>query len=174
MPGRFELLQPSLLHRIPLLLDVAHNQPAIRALVESVATTYAGAKMVVILGANRDKDIAAVIREILGLGSRLAALVAVASSHPKATPAAELAEMGRAAEGEARPAWLVAGSMLEGLQLAAEALGAEGCPASGQLVLCCGSVFVAAEMREALARAEPALLAEDDWAHEEPEPPLVM
>jgi len=29
-------------------------------------------------------------------------------------------------------------------------------------------------MREALARDEPALFAKDDWALQEPEPPLVM
>jgi dihydrofolate synthase/folylpolyglutamate synthase len=171
-PARFELLQPSLLRGIPLLLDVAHNQPAIRALVQSVADAFDGAKLVVILGANRDKDLAAIIRETLAIGSRLAAIVAVESSHPKSTPAADVAQIGRAAAGEAKPPWLVASSMLDALGLAVEALGAEGHSAS--LVVCCGSVFVAAEMRQALARAEPALLGKDDWAHEDPEPQLVM
>ena len=42
-------------------------------------------------------------------------------------------------------------------------------------VLCFGSVFVAAAMREALAKIEPALFQEDDWVFEgAKEPPLVM
>jgi dihydrofolate synthase/folylpolyglutamate synthase len=173
-PARLELLHPSHLNGTPLLLDVAHNQPAIRALVQSVADAYSSARVVVVLGANKDKDLAAVVRELGALGSRLVSSVAVASSHPKATPAAEVAKIGRGGGGAARSPWLVAGSMLEGLDLAGEALGAGEDQASSQLVLCCGSVFVAAEMREALARAEPTLFSRDDWAHEEPEPPLVM
>ena len=61
-PARFEELQPSALGGGRLLLDVAHNEPAIRALVESVCDAYADAKVVVILGANRDKDLAAIVR----------------------------------------------------------------------------------------------------------------
>ena len=43
------------------------------------------------------------------------------------------------------------------------------------LVLCCGSVFVAADMRAALAEAEAALFPETDWVFEHKgEPHLLM
>jgi len=69
-----------------------------------------------------------------GLGARLAGFVAVASSHPKATPASEVATMGNGAAGDDAPAWGVAQSMPEALGLAAAALGEQAVPASRQLV----------------------------------------
>ena len=48
-------------------------------------------------------------------------------------------------------------------------------PAGRSLVVCCGSVFVAADMRAEVARAEPALFPPTDWVFEEGgEPPLLM
>ena len=42
-------------------------------------------------------------------------------------------------------------------------------------MLCCGSVFVAADMREALAQQEPRLFGGADWVFEGGnEPPLLM
>ena len=43
------------------------------------------------------------------------------------------------------------------------------------LVVCCGSVFVAAEMRETLATLRPSHFAPDDWVFERAaEPALLM
>ena len=174
-PARFEVVEPSSLKGRRLLLDVAHNQPAIRALVSSVLSTYPAATFSVILGANKDKDLTAILQEMGELGQRLLGFVAIASSHPKSTPAVKVAELGRscASACDLQTTWLVAESMLHALELATS-LFASGQAYSNELVLCCGSVFVAAEMREALARAEPALFAASDWVFQDSEPPLVM
>ena len=79
------------------------------------------------------------------------------------------------------PAWTAAATMEEALTQAAAALrqaaAAADPPPQKQMgtVLCFGSVFVAAAMREALAKLEPALFDDDDWVFEgAKEPPLVM
>ena len=116
--------------------------------------------------------------------------VAVQSSHPKAVPPATILDAalaaaaaegagelradgagGGAASVEEQVAWCAAESMVEALALAAAPLQEQ----PGAVVLCCGSVFVAADMRAALAREEPALFAQADWVFEESgEPPLLM
>ena len=59
--------------------------------------------------------------------------------------------------------------MLEALQLAAAALphknGEEHMESGSGVILCCGSSYVAADMREALATVEPMLFARSDWVH---------
>ena len=61
--------------------------------------------------------------------------------------------------------------MAEALELAATPLQGE----AGAVVVCCGSVFVAADMRAEVARADPALFPPTDWVFEEGgEPPLLM
>ena len=68
--------------------------------------------------------------------------------------------------------WVSSSSMLEALEAAARALGTH---ANGGTVLCCGSVFVVADMRAALAKQQPRLFRPDDWAFDEAgEPPLLM
>ena len=88
-----------------------------------------------------------------------------------------LAEVGAAVEAtvlgaESLDRWVAAASMLEALEAAARALVTH---ANGGTVLCCGSVFVVADMRAALARQQPRLFRLDDWAFDEAgEPPLLM
>ena len=88
-----------------------------------------------------------------------------------------LTEVGAAVEAkvlgaESLDQWVSASSMLEALEAAARALGTH---ANGGTVLCCGSVFVVADMRAALAKQQPSLFRPDDWAFDEAgEPPLLM
>ena len=172
-----------------LLLDVAHNEPAVAALLASVSAAFPAARLAVIYGANGDKDVRAMVRLIARL-PRLAQAVAVQSSHPKAVPSADVVAAAReaaaaaAAAAAASPppphapaaateqvAWCAAASMAEALELAAAPLRGE----AGAVVVCCGSVFVAADMRAEVARAEPALFPPTDWVFEEGgEPPLLM
>ena len=169
-----------------LLLDVAHNEPAVAALLASVSAAFPAARLAVIYGANGDKDVRAMVRLIAQL-PRLAQAVAVQSSHPKAVPSADVVAAAReaAAAAAASPpppphapaaateqvAWCAAASMAEALELAAAPLQGE----AGAVVVCCGSVFVAADMRAEVARAEPALFPPTDWVFEEGgEPPLLM
>jgi len=114
---------------------------------------------------------------------RIALGIAVQSSHPKAVPPARLLEAALEVAAEPLPrahaaaappeqvAWCAAASMAEALELAAAPLQGE----TGAVVVCCGSVFVAADMRAEVARAEPALFAPTDWVFEEGgKPPLLM
>ena len=160
-----------------LLLDVAHNEPAVAALLASVSAAFPAARLAVIYGANGDKDVAAMVRLIAQL-PRLAQAVAVQSSHPKAVPPGEVVAAAREAAAAApaaaateQVAWCAAASMAEALELAAAPLQGE----AGAVVVCCGSVFVAADMRAEVARADPALFQPTDWVFEEGgEPPLLM
>ena len=158
-----------------MLLDVAHNVPAVTALADAVKKSFPGHPTALIFGANRDKDTSGMARALLAtLGSQLRAAVAVAALHPKATPVDMITQITHSWCGEARAKsdggigfglyWSTAHSMGEALALALAAL-----PIGGRrpLVLCCGSLFVAAEMREHLATQNPALFARTDWVFEE-------
>lgn len=197
-PARFETFRPApLLGSQRLVLDVAHNEPAVEALLASVAAKWPTAPLVVIFGANSDKDVRAIVRHISRQPGLLSA-IAVRSKHPKATPTGKIllevaaaaaspppqvgsvphvksapaaAQEVTAAAPAAESPWREAPTMLEALHLAAAALGG----ADDGVVLCCGSVFVAADMRGALAKEHPALFRADDWAFEEcNEPALLM
>ena len=66
--------------------------------------------------------------------------------------------------------------MADALRRAIAALDAHGqaAPRTG-LIVCCGSVFVAADMREALAKLKPTLFATGVWVFEAAsEPALLM
>ncbi len=118
-PCRFEAFTLPMLHGGHLILDVAHNEPAVSALVSSIDRLYPSRRVALILGANRDKDVSKILREWDGLGGgRLCARIAVASSHPKAIPAAEIVDM-EATQGVATP-WRAAASMRDALQAAAD------------------------------------------------------
>ena len=186
---------PSRPPRTLQLLDVAHNEPAIGALLPTVISSWPDARLVVVFGANSDKDTATILR-MLGALPRVLLAVAVRSSHPKALTtddvvresaacAAEAAE----SDAHASPApWRAASSMIQALEIAAGALdeddkagaggggGGEGGEGRQAVVLCTGSVFVVADMREALAAAEPSLFADNDWVFEggSREPALLM
>ena len=176
-PCRFEVLRPSTLlpSGAPLVLDVAHNEPAVEALVRSAAAAWRDAPCVVIFGANFDKDVAKCVR-LLCAHPRLVGAVAVQSSHPKAVPTDQILREAAGASASAPPpagkaatvAWQAAASMAEAVERAAAILRAAprgpplGAGASG-VVLCCGSVFVAADMREALAERQPDVFASGDW-----------
>lgn len=184
LPARFEALRPHALADRLLLLDVAHNEPSVAALTASVVAEYGReARVVVIFGANRDKDVPAVLAALgTGLGPTLRAGIAVSSSHPKSLEPSAIVDAAAAAAmagcGGARVEWAAAETMHQALDLAMAACaraGAGDCVITDDVVLCCGSVFVAASMREAIARAEPELFPPADWVHDAAdEPPLVM
>ena len=179
-PARFEILRPAPMQPSQaLVIDVAHNEPAVAALLASVAAKWPDAPLVVIFGANFDKDVSAIV-SLLCAQPKLCRGIAVQSSHPKAVPATQILDAcaGQGSASEAQGAlehagWEVALSMREALQQATAALAGD----HGQdgRVLCCGSVFVAADMRAMLAREQPQLFATDDWVFDEAgEPALLM
>ena len=179
-PARFESLRPAALGGAELVVDVAHNEPAVGALLSAAAALLpAAAPRVLIFGANSDKDVAKMLA-MVSATPHLVGAVAVCSGHPKAMKAEEISTLANGGGGGG-PAWTAAATMEEALTQAAAALrqaaDAADPPPQKQMgtVLCFGSVFVAAAMREALAKLEPALFQEDDWVFEgAKEPPLVM
>lgn len=175
-PARFEVLTPTpLLEAQRLVLDVGHNEPAVEALLRSVGAAFPGQPLVVVFGANFDKDVRKIVA-LVGATPTLCGAVAVQSSHPKAVPTSQiLAEVASVAQDQtpATPTvWGEALSMLAALGQAGSLLAAAG---GAGTVLCCGSVFVVADMRAALAAQQPKLFRKDDWAFDEAgEPPLLM
>jgi dihydrofolate synthase/folylpolyglutamate synthase len=131
-PARLEWL------RVPggtdWLLDAAHNPAGARALAEYVAATLAPLPMVI--GVMRDKDVAAIVRELAPAVSRF---VATAVRSPRALPARDLAATIRATLPHAP---------CEACEDAAAALDAVSQPGGRAVVA--GSIFLVGPVRTAL------------------------
>lgn len=130
-PGRFEILSMS----PPLIVDSAHNRDSALKLHRTIEE-YLGDKPVIILfGASEDKDIRGMFQELLP-GVRK--LIATQSVHPRALDAHLLAEM--ASE------FGVKSQVVLPLEAALETALQEA--DSEAAVLACGSIFIAAAVRE--------------------------
>jgi dihydrofolate synthase/folylpolyglutamate synthase len=64
-PGRLEVREGT----PPILLDGAHNEGALRALVEYLREEYAGRKISVVLGMMKEKDVSAALKILSPLGA---------------------------------------------------------------------------------------------------------
>ena len=171
-----------------VLVDGAHNPPAVNALVRALPALVTG-KIHLVFGALQDKDAAAMLRELLPL---CASMHFCAPDSPRALrpevlaafylDAVNPAGQVRAApvnsggdvrpdavnpaggvrafpvnpDGEVRALAAEAGEEVRAFtyQTAAEALAAARLAAGQSTVLCCGSLYLAAELR-ALLRGEP-------------------
>ena len=133
-PARLE----SVAHRPLVLLDGAHNPHAARALAHALPQVVGGRPVQLVFAAMGDKDHAAMLRELLPLAAGVH-LCAVDS--PRAAAPAELAAAARALGAQG---YGVHSSVREALQAARFAAGVDGC------VLCCGSLYLAAEVEAAL------------------------
>ena len=88
-PGRLQTAA-----RDPLvLLDGAHNQESASALASALRQLYPGARFVLVVAVFRDKDAATILAPLLPLAARV---IATATDHPRALPAADLASRIRA------------------------------------------------------------------------------
>ena len=146
-PGRMEVLR-----RTPLLLvDCAHNPYSAGLLADSLRTWFPGMAWTLVFGASRDKDIAGMLRRLLPLCDHV---VVTKSYHPRAEEPAALAEM-CVALGYA-DVQIVSESQAA-LALASSLAGADGG------VVAAGSVFIAADVREAWAAQEGVMLPWGDW-----------
>ena len=139
-PCRMELLG-----RDPLVIaDGAHNDYSVDKLLESLPRYFHYDRLLVIAGFSRDKNVDAMVDSLAP-----AADVAIAAQarHPRALAAAELAgmfeERGAAAAAASTPR-----DALEQARAAAR---------SSDLILATGSLFLAAEIREAALGIEPEI-----------------
>ena len=135
-PGRFEQLSAW-----PLVIaDGAHTPDAVACLRETLAEHYPGRRVLCILGTNKDKDIGLLLDDLL---PAIDMLIAAKSRHPRALDPSEVTEAVRG-----RVPVIQAQSVEQAVSIGLDAMGADD-------VLCAtGSLFVAAEAREAFGLAD--------------------
>jgi dihydrofolate synthase/folylpolyglutamate synthase len=134
-PARMEVLS-----RAPLVVaDCAHNTYSAQVLRAALEEWFPSTRWVVIFGASGDKDIPGMLRTLLPITEYL---IVTRSEHPRAASPVELADIAASLGRGAEVAVSVARALQRGL--------ADMEPGSGLLIT--GSVFVAAEGREAWAR----------------------
>lgn len=168
-PGRFEMLPATDAAPFPLLVDCAHNVDSVTLLLETLAQFHPGQPVTFLFGANRDKELAPEMALLLGYTPRI---VLVQSQHPKATPLAELAAQFAqivSRRADAADVQVVAAPSMPEAIAAANAL-----TPPGGLLVGSGSVFVAAELREAWNTIHPGVFPPDDWVHAAADEPVLV
>lgn len=140
-PGRLEVLS----RRPTIVADGAHNVYSMAALLSALPRYFDYRRLVLIAGFSRDKSVAGMVELLAGAQP---AVIATRSRHPRSLPPGEIAALfrnngvGETAEGD---------TVAAALEWAREIAGPE------DLILATGSLFVAAELREALLGIEPEL-----------------
>lgn len=140
-PCRLEVLE-----RDPLVVaDGAHNVYSMKTMLDSLRMFFDFRNLIVVAGFSRDKSVAGMLEALAPITSLA---IATRSRHPRSlSPAALSEQMHRAGFSETRQANTVARSLDLARELAEP----------GDLVLGTGSLFVAAELREAVLGIEPEL-----------------
>ncbi len=160
-PARFEFLaMPG--HdtgQVPTIIaDGAHNADSAARLAQLLAAQHdrqPNGRLTVILGTAGDKDVTGILRSLLPVCD---ALICTQAHHPRALAAAQLASMAQAMATE-MPITVVPG--------VATALTRALVSARPSDIVCLtGSLFVAAEGREAWAAQHPEHFRADDWVFE--------
>jgi dihydrofolate synthase/folylpolyglutamate synthase len=140
-PCRLELLS-----RDPLIVaDGAHNVYSMERMLATIERYFGKRRLVAIAGFSRDKSVGGMVE---ALASKADVVIATRSRHPRSTAPSSLVDMMRGAGiGKVR--------QVENVADALEHAKAEAGP--GDLILGTGSLFVAAEVREAVFGIEPEL-----------------
>jgi dihydrofolate synthase/folylpolyglutamate synthase len=152
-PGRLEVLQQD-----PFLLaDGAHNPDSIAKLRATLVEHFPHDRLLVVLGASEDKDTESMLDALMPATE---VMISTRARHPRAADARNLAQQAAA---RLRP-----GQILMVSESVARAVEQALSMAQPEDLVCgTGSLFVAAEVREAMCDVLPA----DDWVHQaEPVP----
>jgi dihydrofolate synthase/folylpolyglutamate synthase len=140
-PCRMEVLSKS-----PLLVaDGAHNPYSIGVLLDSLPKYLSYRQLVLVVGFSRDKSVAEMVQRLAEAAPL--AVFATNSRHPRSMEASEVSARFRAQGTDAVATSTTAAALAGALEAARE----------GGLVLATGSLFVAAEAREAVLGIEPEL-----------------
>lgn len=146
-PCRFEQIQHD---DTTIVLDVAHNPPAMVYLMRKLEATYPEATFRFVAGMSSDKDLGQCARALLSTVQGGAGQIhLVEAAHPRAAKLDAILE--------AEPI-LAAGAHydLDDLSITRQVrLAMETSKAKGEVLVICGSVFLMAEAREALGFDEP-------------------
>ena len=143
----------------PVILDGAHNDASLKALKDTVGSYFGGVTdeipYVFIVGSTEGHDHEAMMLE---LARSAHTTIATQSRHPKSVPASRVAQVGHENGLEFRETH----SVDMALEAALEVVLANPDPVSGHgtvigMIIVAGSLFVAAEAREALLGIEPEL-----------------
>lgn len=163
-PARIEWLPLPHTGVIPLVVDCAHNLDSLEILLSTLANRFPQRPSTFIFGVNKDKDIGPMLACLTAACERI---VLVQSRHPKALPVPQLRDALAAASTRPNLTVISAASMQDGLEAALALSPPEG------FLIGTGSVFVAAELREAWNARYPGLFPENDWVHQaDTDPPL--
>ncbi|MBL8057090.1 MAG: hypothetical protein JNK29_10355, partial [Anaerolineales bacterium] len=132
--------------RPAVVVDGAHNRDSARRLAAALTDYFPGQRVILLFGASADKDIAGMFAELL---PRVERLIVTQAVHPRAAEPEQLLTLA-AAQDAAKPAEArapAAAALARALELAGP----------DDVVLACGSLFVAAEVRaaQAVAAASP-------------------
>lgn len=139
-----------------VVVDSAHNRASASLLRAALGSYFPGRPLVLVFGASDDKDVAGML-QVLTPGAAL--VVATQSRHPRAADAALVAQAARQC-GVPASQVMVASPVAEALALALQQAGQDA-------VICvAGSLFAAAEAREAWLALHPASLPAEDWARQ--------
>lgn len=157
-PCRFEKVE--LDNEVTVVLDVAHNPPAMEYLLRKLQATYPNRQYRIVVGMSSDKDVGLIGKMLLGLVDSKS-LHLVQAYHPRAATleaivAAEPRLQSSNWDSEDRS---ISKQIKSALELA---------ETSGEVLVVCGSVFLMAEAREALGFDEPrdsSYIAEVAGAH---------
>jgi dihydrofolate synthase/folylpolyglutamate synthase len=148
-PGRMEVLSSN----PPLLIDCAHNPYSARVLTESLKTWFPEISWLLIYGASNDKDIRGMLEALLPDSEHV---IVTRSYHPRAAAPYVLADicadLGKGAE--------IAVSAERALEQAYHRL------QPGWGIVATGSIFLAADIREAWSKHEDLDLPLGDWVDE--------
>lgn len=143
-PGRLEVLA----RRPAVVADGAHNVYSVAALLAALPQCFDYRRLILIAGFSRDKSVAGMVELLAGAQPQV---IAARSRHPRSVAPAAIANLFRGnGTDEVRERDTVAAAW----ELAWELAGPE------DLILAAGSLFVAAELREAVLGIEPELYPE--------------
>ena len=132
-PGRFEVMR-----RSPwVILDGAQNTASAKALAETVRAVFPAARATVILGVSQPKDLAGIIHALAPIAD---GVIATQAQHPRAYPAADVAQACQAEGLFATPQPTVAAALTSATHGAL----------ADTLIIITGSLFVVGEARQLL------------------------
>ncbi len=154
-PCRMEVLS-----RSPLLVcDGAHNPYSVSRLMDSLPRYFHYDRLALIFGVSQDKNLEGIVEELgsfLGSEQRKPLVIATRSRHPRASAAETLARAFRIHDIDA----VEVGNVGKALEVAVETTREPDPDDAETLILVTGSLFVAAEAREAVHGIEPELYPE--------------
>ena len=140
-PGRLEVL----CRRPAIVADGAHNDHSVATLLSTLPSCLPHRRLTVVAGFSRDKQVGAMVALLAGAAHRV---IATRSRHPRSLPPAEIADAFRA-QGFDDAALQIADRVGDAITAATATA------ADGDLTLVTGSLFVAAEAREAILGIAP-------------------